>query len=355
MLRKARIENFRCIKAAELEFDPVGTGIVGANASGKTSLLEALFFLAHGRSFRTIDRESLLGPAAPFFRIRGELTSTSGLVTTAGVEYSMGGSRIRVGGHDASSISTVSALLPIQVIDPGVHRLVEEGSARRRRQLDWGVFHVEQDFLATWRRYHRALQQRNAALRAGQDWQAISIWDRELSTSGESVDELRARYIGKFAVQFRSTAQALLDREVSADYKRGWSRDATLQEALEGNRARDRRLRTTTVGPHRADIVFRWADALARDRISRGQQKMLAAAFILAQVRCRAKFTDVRTTLLLDDPAAELDVDNLGKLLSVVADTPAQLIATSLVPAGLERMTIGRMFHVERGEFAAVV
>lgn len=355
MLRKARIENFRCIEAAELEFDAAGTGIVGPNASGKTSLLEALFFLASGRSFRTAVRENLLGPKSAFFRVFGELTAPNGVGTPAGIEYSSGRSRVRVGGQDVSSVSAVSAILPLQIIDPGVHRLVEEGSARRRRQLDWGVFHVEHEFLSVWRRYNRALQQRNAALRQNLDWQTVCVWDQEVSVAGASVDQFRGRYVEAFAPYFRSTADALLQEPVSLEYRRGWNGELSLEAALEASRARDRRLKTTTVGPHRADIVFRWGDDLAKDRISRGQQKMLAAAFILAQTRFRSEHTARRTTLLLDDPAAELDVDNLGKLLSVVATTPAQLIATSLSPEGLAGMRIGRMFHVEQGRFTAML
>jgi DNA replication and repair protein RecF len=206
-----------------------------------------------------------------------------------------------------------------------------------------------------WRRYNRALQQRNAALREGHEWSALAAWDHELASAGESVDDLRSRYMASLASHFRETGEALLGGEVAAEYRRGWNRELTLLAALESSGSRDRRLRTTTVGPHRADVVFRSDSSLARDRVSRGQQKMLAAAFILAQTRFRAQHTDARTTLLLDDPAAELDVDNLGKLLSIVTRTPAQLIVTSLSPAGLKGIEIGRMFHVKRGDFSSVL
>jgi DNA replication and repair protein RecF len=354
VLRKARIDNFRCIRTAELEFDAAGTGIVGPNASGKTSLLEALFFLANGRSFRTAVRDTLVGPHQAYFRVFGELSLPSGF-TPAGIEYAAGRSRARLSGQDVPSISAISAILPVQVIDPGIHRLVEEGSARRRRQLDWGVFHVEQAFLSKWRRYSRALQQRNAALREGQHWDAVSVWDSELVAAGESVDAIRRHYVERLCPHFRATGLAMLETEVVAEYRRGWAREMTLAAALQNSRTRDRRLKTTTVGPHRADVVFRSGGDLARDRISRGQQKMLAAAFILAQTRFRGEHHEARATLLLDDPAAELDVDNLGKLLGVVADTPAQLIVTSLSREGLQGIPIGRLFHVEKGRFASVL
>jgi DNA replication and repair protein RecF len=124
-----------------------------------------------------------------------------------------------------------------------------------------------------------------------------------------------------------------------------------LRQALQDSMTRDLRLKTTHVGPHRADISFVVEGVAAKDRVSRGQQKMLAAAFILAQLQCHTSLGAAPTTLMLDDPAAELDVDNLGKLLSVIAEIPSQLIVTSVHEQGLRGIEIGRRFHVEQGRF----
>jgi DNA replication and repair protein RecF len=187
------IEHFRCIRSARLELDPRATGIVGENGSGKTSLLEAIYFLAHGRSFRTNQREKLLPPGADFLRVVGRVETPRGSLV-AGIEYSEQGTRANLAGQGVSGIAEIAEILPVQVIDPGVHRLIEEGSARRRRLLDWGVFHVKHEFLGVWRRYQRALHQRNAALRANGDDQMIAAWERELSAAGHRVDELRGEY-----------------------------------------------------------------------------------------------------------------------------------------------------------------
>jgi recombinational DNA repair ATPase RecF len=82
---------------------------------------------------------------------------------------------------------------------------------------------------------------------------------------------------------------------------------------------------------------------------------MLAAAFILAQVALRAEGTGPRATLMLDDPAAELDVDNLGKLLAAIAEIPSQLVVTSVHEQGLRGIRIQRRFHVEQGRFAPML
>jgi DNA replication and repair protein RecF len=354
VLSSINIENFRCIESARLELDPRGTGILGRNASGKTSLLEAIFFLGHARSLRTNTREKLVRKGESFFRVVGEIDTPRGKLV-AGSEFMGGHSRTRLAGQGVSSISEIAEILPIQLIDPSVHRLVEEGSARRRRLLDWGVFHVEHNFLASWRRYQRSLLQRNAALRSGQSVSVISAWEGEMADCGHAVDRYRAAYAEALQPIFEEIASRLLDEPTTFEYRRGWSKDATLGEELMAKRSRDLQLRTTTMGPHRSDLTFRVADVLARDRISRGQQKLLACAFILAQVQLRSLSAPVPTCLLLDDPAAELDVDNLGKLLEVIDSVPSQLIVTSVSEEGLRGINVVRRFHVEQGKFTPML
>jgi DNA replication and repair protein RecF len=348
------IEHFRCIEEARLELDPRCTAILGENASGKTSLLEAIYFLAHGRSFRTAQRERLLQTGSPFFRIVGRVQAARGPLV-AGIEYAQGKTRAHLAGQGVSGIADIAEVLPVQVIDPGVHRLIEEGSARRRRLMDWGVFHVKHEFLGHWRRYQRALQQRNTALRAAESGDVLSAWEPELKAAAQEIDRLRAEYLGGLKPHFEALSLRLLEEGATFLYRRGWPEDEDLSASLEASRERDRRLRTTTVGPHRADLTFLVGGVAARDRVSRGQQKMLAAAFILSQLAFRATHPVPPACLMLDDPAAELDVDNLGKLLSAVAEIPSQLVVTSVHQRGLNGIDVGRWFHVKRGQFAPML
>lgn len=350
MLTSITVENFRCIEQASLELDPRSTGIVGDNASGKTSLLEAVYFLGHGRSFRTHQAEKLRRTGAPFFRVVGKLATARGSLT-AGLEYSQGHTEGHLAGQGISGIADIAEVLPLQVIDPGVHRLVEEGSARRRRLMDWGVFHVKREFLGHWRRYQRALSQRNAALRCSDPEQWVTPWEQDFCLAGAEVDDLRSGYIEALKPHFESLASRLVGAGTTLNYRRGWSEDRDLRQALDDSLSRDLRLKTTHVGPHRADIGFVVEGVAAKDRVSRGQQKMLAAAFILAQLQCHTALGAIPTTLMLDDPAAELDVDNLGKLLLAIAQIPSQLIVTSVHERGLKGIDIGRRFHVEQGRF----
>ncbi len=352
MLASLSVHNFRCIEDAALELDRQGTGIIGPNGAGKTSVLEAIYFLAHGRSFRTAQRVRLVGPAATAFRVVGEIQHEPRTLT-AGVEYREGATRARLGGEGVPSISAIAEILPVQVIDPSVHRLIEEGSARRRRLLDWGVFHVEHAFMEPWRRYQRALAQRNAALRGSQG--DARLWEPELAACASEIDRMRRDYAATLAPAFHRIAAELSGCDCRIDYHPGWNEALTLTEAFSKSWARDLRIKTTTVGPHRADLIVRVDGELARDRVSRGQQKLIAAGLVLAQITLTAETSKRRTCLLLDDPAAELDVDSLGKILSAIEQVPAQLVVTSLGQAGLRGINIGKTFHVKQGRFAEML
>jgi DNA replication and repair protein RecF len=354
VLESVAIENFRCIQQARVDFDSRATVICGDNGSGKTSLLEALFFVGSGRSFRTNVREQLVARGADLLRVVARC-SQAGSQISLGAEWSAGEPRFRLGGRSIRSAVEMAEVLPLQVIDPGVHRIIEEGSARRRRLLDWGVFHVKHEFMPAWRRYHRALEQRNAALRSGAAMQAVAIWDPELISAGTLVDQARCSYIAAFQSHFSVLARRLLPEEVSVSYHSGWSREASLSEALQSAQPSDARVRFTTVGPHRADLRIRYAGQVARERVSRGEQKMLAVTLILAQISCLSALADRQTCLLLDDPAAELDVDNLGKLLDCIEYLPGQLIVTAVHREALADFTFGRVFHVKQGRFEPVL
>jgi DNA replication and repair protein RecF len=355
VLRSIEVQDFRCIERANLEFHERGTGIVGGNAAGKTSLLEAIYFLTHGRSFRTATRAKLVRRGSDFFRVVAKI-ETNEAELVAGAEHGSGETQLRLGGRGVSGVSEIAEVLPVQVIDPGVHRLIDEGSARRRRLLDWGVFHVKHEFLNAWRRYQRALAQRNSALREGLADDVVAAWDNELTDSAEAIDVYRRNYIASLGLEFASLGSELLGEPVELEYRRGWEGGLSLLEALRLSSAKDRRLGTTSVGAHRADLVIRVDGVLARDRVSRGQQKVLAAALILGQIRSLAVLANrAKTCLLLDDPAAELDVDKLGKLLGAIEQIPAQLIVSSVTETGLRGMDIGRTFHVEQGRFTRML
>ena len=241
----------------------------------------------------------------------------------------------------------------MQVIDPGIHKLVEEGAHRRRRWMDWAVFHVEHQFGDWWLRYTRALKQRNAALRTHPA--QAGVWDSELVRLGELIAAARGRFVEALLPYWRESILALSGLEPDLHYFKGWAQDASLAEALLASKVRDESKRITHPGPHRADVIVRMNGRPAREVLSRGQQKLVGVAMTLAQLHLLQNATQTTPTLLLDDPAAELDGDHLRRFIDQVLRLRSQLILTSLHPESQLFGRPDRVFHVEQGRVLPVV
>ena len=354
-LRRMQVTDLRCLHRAELDLDPQFTLISGPNASGKTSLLEAIYVLGRGRSFRTRRLEQLIRTGTERFVIFGEAEVAARRVGM-GVEGAAAGVRAKLAGERVSSLAELAAALPVQIIDPEVHRLIEEGPSRRRRFLDWGVFHVEPTFVAHWQKYQQVLKQRNAALRSGQSSSSIGAWDIELVRYGEQVTEARRRYVSMLAPVAQAVAQNLLGMDLGLSYRAGWARELSLSEALERSRRHDLDTGITQVGPQRAELGIRLDGLPARDRVSRGQQKLLAAVLLISQIKLFPEDSATHPTLLLDDPAAELDSERLTALIQEVRAQALQLVVTTLHGDGTELLAFGspgRRFRVSAGEVQA--
>jgi DNA replication and repair protein RecF len=345
------VSNLRCIEHAELEVAPGLTLLWGNNGSGKTSLLEAIFLLGRGRSFRTRNTERLISAGKDHLRVVGRVSSGD-YSQTIGFEARASGVSARVSGRAVSSLAELSQVFAVQAIEPGVHKLLEEGGHRRRRWMDWAVFHVEPQFVDTWLRYTRALKQRNAALRTHPEQAAA--WDAELVRAGEVIAESRQSFLEQLQPYWQEAVAALSGLDVQLHYLRGWSAGRTLAEALIASRARDELRRLTHSGPHRADVAVRLGGRPAREVLSRGQQKLVAVAMTVAQLRLLQGLTGTTPTLLLDDPAAELDAERLSLFIEQVIQLRSQLIVTSLTSESRLFGAPERTFHVDQGRVQPV-
>ncbi|HYJ40469.1 MAG TPA: DNA replication/repair protein RecF [Steroidobacteraceae bacterium] len=349
-LAELRVENLRCIESAVLEFSPELNLIAGENGAGKTSILEAIFLLGRGRSFRTRSSERLIRYHQPKLTVFGRTDDSP--TRQAGIEVAAdGGTRARIDGEAATSLLELSGVLPVQAIDPEIHKLVDQGPERRRRWLDWLVFHVEPSFGIQWARYNRALKQRNASLRVGGE---SSAWDAELIRNGIAITESRQRALSRLVPCLEQTFERFGGLDVSVGFTTGWLAGTSFEEALRTHAERDRARGTTTAGPHRADVTLRRNQRIARETLSRGQQKLTAVAMIVSQLRLLQEELNLRAVLLLDDPAAELDDKNLQRLFEELSALRCQMIATSLTQETALFQAPKATFHVEQGRVIRV-
>ena len=337
--------NFRCLKSIELDPHPNYNLIYGRNASGKTSVVEAIAYLGRGKSFRGASTTDLIQHGEQEFVLFGHVGAGDRDVKV-GVRNSHDGLETRIDGDNDGGAAALAGALPLQIVDPDVHELVAGAPEQRRRYLDWIAFHVEHDFLAVWRRFRRSLKQRNAALRAGT---ALDGWNAEFADLAAQVDSARRSALEVVIEGLKEAGHDLLGREVGFEYRPGWNEDEGLLQALEEGTKRDQQQGNTQYGPHRADLKLSYDDRRARKLVSRGQQKLLACAMVLAATETAQTALEQPLLLLLDDPGAELDSDALARLMRRVVDLGSQVIATSLVPDVPLFPDVGRTFHVEHG------
>jgi len=347
-LKHLKITDFRCLRSVELEADPRYNLVGGANASGKTSVLEAIAYLGRGKSFRGAATQDLVCHGSTEFVLQGEVASGA-RSARIGVRNGRAGLTIRIDGQNATSAAELAEALPLQVVDPDVHSLVAGGPEQRRRYLDWIAFHVEHGYLGNWRRFRRALKQRNAALREGASAEALAGWDREFVRSARIIHETRCQMLELARGLFEETGGELLSAKLGLEYRQGWNQDLTLDEALLAGISRDREQGSTQAGPHRGDIRLVLEQRQAKKLVSRGQQKLLSCALILTATELVQSQLQRPLLLLLDDPAAELDASSLQRLMARVADLGCQVIATALVPDKQLFPEPPALFHVEHG------
>ncbi len=353
------INNLRNIVSARIEPDPCLNCFTGDNGAGKTSILEALAVLSKGRSFRTGQVSSLIGPEQAHFQVVSKIESQTGSQHQLGMERSTDQWSARLNGENISQLSDLTELFPYVLLEPSSHTLVSGPPDGRRKYLDWGVFHVKHSFLPLWRRYNRSLKQRNAALRQSK-LAVVQSLDPLLISLGEELHKARENHVYKLSRLLEETLplfnQTLED--IVLNYKKGWA-GGTLEEALNLSFQRDRDRGATGPGPHRADLALTLNGTPAKDRLSRGEQKAMTAALILAQARmiCESGNSPI---LLLDDLSSELDEEHHSKVLRAGLNLGVQiwLTGTSLSSAVLECSEVKdngfAVFHVEHGMVSRV-
>jgi DNA replication and repair protein RecF len=343
-----RAENFRCL--ADIEVEPAADYnlFYGANASGKTSILEAIAYLGRGKSFRGAAPADLVRHGQKAFTLFGAIESGD-RTARVGVRNSSAGMEVRVDGVSGGGAAALATALPLQIIDPDIHNLVAGAPDERRRYLDWIAFHVEHDYLAVWRRFRRALKQRNAALRNNAAPDVIHRWSAEFAVLAEQIDAGRRHALLAAGEALEGIAADLLGDEVCFEYQPGWPQDRSLETLLEQGLDRELQQGSTQYGPHRADLKLTYDERRARKLVSRGQQKLLACAMVLGATETAQVALERPMLLLLDDPAAELDGDSLGRLMRRAVTLGCQIVATSLQPDVQLFPTPAAMFHVERG------
>jgi DNA replication and repair protein RecF len=354
------VDNFRNFKHFDLQCAPRLNLVSGENASGKTSFIEALYFLGRARSFRTRRVQELIHREHNAFRIVATVDTLDGRRIPVGIQRSNGEFSARIDGVPVHSLAQLALQVPTLLLNPNSHRLLEDGPRQRRRFMDWGLFHGDPAFLSAWKRYGGALRNRNAALRTHATDRMMNAWDEEWISAAETLDQLRKGFCEALKAALKPlTKETLGEVALTLEYRSGWpqARKQSLAQIIRRQREQDRRYGYTSLGPHRADFYIELADRPVSEYLSRGQQKLLVIALVLAQAQLYRNRHTNPCLLLIDDLPAELDYNHRTRVMNCLAGVEAQLFVTTIEPGTLDTTAWedARIFRIEQGNLIRVV
>nr|WP_246194638.1 DNA replication and repair protein RecF [Allochromatium palmeri] len=349
-LRSLRIESLRNIQRLDFAIDTRTLLLTGANGAGKTSILEAIYLLARGRTFRGTKAGPLTTNGASFTRIEGVYQPSDREAVR--IRYVKEGAAATRAVHPPLWPETGGAdwrsPLQVKLIGENAQTLLDSEPSLRRRFLDWNVFHVEHRFAQLHKDFTRVLMQRNAAIRSGGSQRGL--WDRSFIELAESMDRQR----GLFHAEWRACFLDLRDdypflRAADLHYRRGWPDGRALGETLDSLADQELTRGYTLAGPSRAD--FRIEPGEGRRGFSRGQAKIVVALLQLAAERVHRAHGRASVIWLLDDLEAELDRAMAERLWNAFESTGNQIIVTRVAtdsdPGLFGKSQSLAMFHVE--------
>lgn len=328
--------------------------LYGDNGSGKTSLLEAIYYLSLSRSFRTSISTRVIQQGKDSLSVVGEIGSLEGQTVRIGVRRFINGHReMRLAGKQITTIAPLAQALPIQLINHQQQELLNAPKARRQ-YLDWGLFHVEQLFLPSWQAYRLALKQRNAGLRQQAASNQLAPWNAVLVEEAKKLDIMRKNYICCLQPIFSTLWHDLMGESSTLElsYHRGWSANKELEDILKENVYSDSRIGYTQLGAHKADLTLTVDKVPAKDKLSQGQQKLLVYALKLAQGKLLQQQQQKNCIYLIDDLPAELDSKKRAKIADALTMLNTQVFITGVSNKDLESFFSAnstRLFHVEQG------
>jgi len=410
MIERLQATDLRNLQQVKLQAAACNV-IIGENGSGKTSLLEAIFLLSRGKSFRHSQPKRYVQHHRPSAIVHAVLTDGASLAIQKQTDAT---TVLRLNQNTVYNQSILTEQLPTLLIDPSSMDMLEQGSASRRQLLDWLVFHMKQSFHPQWIAYQRLLKQRNSLLKQSRSLTQVQLaeiksWNKALANHAALIHHYREQVFLAWQPYFEKSIAQLLPsyaQQISLSYHAGYDVAIPLDVQIDERLAQDLQLGYTRIGSHRADIHVHWRSQSemgikdeksksvteyqtgttelsaskeqklptlkeqAANVLSRGEKKLLITALRLSQLPLllnddsaeQSASQNLQTdnqaittpVVLLDDITAELDDRAIDILLSTLAKLPCQVFMTSLtadvLPIVNQYWSSPNMFHMKQGE-----
>jgi DNA replication and repair protein RecF len=353
------VHNCRIIHSAEFALEPSINIFYGQNASGKSSILEALSLLARGRSFRTPRIQEVIHHDAQEILVNARIEQ--GQLSTAypiGIRKSVTETRIRIQHSNIKQQAELSTHLPLTLIHPNSVELLTGSPSGRRAFLDWIAFYRFADFHSHWKQYQRVLKQRNACLRDNKQRSSLPYWTEQLIALQPILQRFRQQALQALQ-QTLSISDDLLQMPSlpHLQLSTGYPQDVDIFEAdqlrqfLLARTDNELKQGLSLYGAHRADLKILLAGQPIHQVASRGQLKLLTVGLLLAQSHAISELSTKRGIIAIDDLAAELDEPNQQTLYKILCSTQQQLMITGTRPIATH--VLGQqaaLFQVHQGQ-----
>lgn len=361
-LTSLQLRQFRNLAELHLQFNAPVSLIIGQNGSGKTSLLEAIYYLAHGRSFRTAKHHRLIRHEQHAFILHAKVTESEQVFSLGLQRDRQAELSLRFNGSSNCKLADFANLLPVQLLTPDSFRLFFGGPKERRQFFDMGVFHVEPGFFSVWQQFNRVLKQRNALLKLSQRYdQQYEYWDQQFVTLAWQLHRFRQRYVEQLVAAYREqVSNNELFQDILIELQAGWPERIHQPEALltllQQSFQQDVRQGFTLYGPQKADLKLRKAGSTVEEVLSRGQLKVLLFALKVAQNNVIRNSGKKQPLLLIDDLASELDTSSTQLVFDYLTNINSQVFITAINPDQVAPYIAAerrQVFHVEHGQLTS--
>lgn len=360
ILQKLSILNFKNIESATLDLSPKMNCFIGRNGVGKTNVLDAVYYLSFCRSaFNPIDSQ-IIRHDTDFFMLEGTYEAEDGGQELVYCGMKRGQKKhFKRNKKEYKRLSEHVGRIPLVMVSPSDNLLIEGGSEERRKLMDIVISQIDHTYIDTLNRYAKALQQRNAMLKAEEepDPDVIAIWEEQMASEGETIYARRKDFVEQLRPLFQRFYNAISQghETVGIEYTSHCQRGPLL-DVIQRDRFKDRAVGYSLHGVHRDDLVFNIDDHLMRREGSQGQNKTFVIALKLAQLEfLRHSSASTTPILLLDDIFDKLDAWRVEQIVKIVSSEDfGQIFITDTNRDHLDRILQQcgydyRLFQVEEG------
>lgn len=356
-IKSLKLKNFRNYDLLNLEFDDATNIFYGDNAQGKTNILEALYLTGTTKSHRgTKDRDMI--------KFGKEESHLETIVEKNGIEYQIdmhlkknSPKGIAINKMPIRKASELFGIINMVFFSPEDLNIIKNGPAERRRFIDLELSQLDKVYLSDLTTYNKIVNQRNHLLKEldfnKNALSTLEVWDMQLVHYGKRIIARRKVFVEQVNeivsnIHYKLTGGR---EELHLIYEPS-NGNISFEQAIERNKEKDMRLKSTSVGPHRDDICFMVKDLDIRRFGSQGQQRTAALSLKLSEIELVKNIIKDRPVLLLDDVLSELDKHRQNYLLDSIGDIQTLITCTGVEEFVNNRFSINKIFHVQNGQVA---